>query len=150
MGIRLPAHFPAELLAIVWIQRFEVFGPLNAYLWATKNLAELQGIDRNAMRGILLSSHGPENKLLQIMLEEIRRVGAHTCCVINKGCGFHDWVGKLEELASNKAVDFRQVQAISVDLPSTLTDAARWWRSAPTSSIFPMEDKLMSWEARWA
>jgi hypothetical protein len=116
MGISLPADFPAEMLAIVWIQRFEAFGPLNAYLWASKNLAELQGIDRNAMRGILLSSHGPENKLLQIMLEDIRRVGAHTCCVINKGCGFHDWVGKLGELASKKGVDIRQVQAISIDL----------------------------------
>ena len=71
MGVNLPADFPPHVLAIVWIQRVETFGPLCAYKWACTRKAELQGLYRNAVRSILLSSHGPENKLLQIMLEEM-------------------------------------------------------------------------------
>jgi hypothetical protein len=116
MGLNLPADFPPHVLAILWIQRFETFGPLLAYLWARRHKAQLQGLDTNAVRNILLSSHGPENKLLQVMLEEIGRLGPNACCVINKGCAYDDWVGKLEKLANEKGVDMRAVQAISIDL----------------------------------
>ena len=36
--------------------------------------------------------------------------------MINKGCAYDDWVGKLDKLANEMGVDMRAVQAISIDL----------------------------------
>ncbi len=117
MGVNLPAHFPPRVLVMCWIQRIETFGPIVAYKWACTHKAELQVLETNAVHSILLSSHGPEKRLLQILLEEIGRLRRNTCVtVVNKSCGCDDWVGELQKLAAHTRVDMGTVQIVSIDL----------------------------------